>query len=116
MTPTPSKKNHGVNKKAMSPLTAIVERQEISKKYAELTMAKLRFAGLAESRRGVHGGYVLARPAGEVTLGDIVRAVDDSYVPSKDPRDEAIEEAVGQGWAEMWSALDAVSLEDAAKS
>jgi len=39
-------------------------------------LAELRTAGLVQSRRGVDGGYRLARPAAEITVADVIRAVD----------------------------------------
>ena len=49
-------------------------------------------------------------------MGDVVRAVDDPYVPSEDPRDEAIEKAFERVQAAAWLALDALSLEEAAEA
>lgn len=55
----------------------IAERQAIPMRYLEQILADLRRAGLVEARRGPRGGYALARPADGVTLGQIVRAVDE---------------------------------------
>jgi Rrf2 family protein len=59
------------------PLSAIAERQHISLAYLEQLFAKLRRAGLVESARGRAGGYRLARPATNVAVGEIMRAVDE---------------------------------------
>lgn len=54
-------------------LNSIAERQHISEGYLEQLMAKLKKAGLVTSIRGASGGYRLARPAAEVSVGDILR-------------------------------------------
>lgn len=62
-------------------LTSIAARQEISLNYLEQLMAKLRKAGLVESIRGVNGGYRLARPAEEISVGDVLRALEGDLKP-----------------------------------
>jgi len=56
----------------------IAERQGISPKYLEHLLSALKASGLVQVVRGVHGGYKLARPPGEVRLGDVVRALEGS--------------------------------------
>lgn len=63
------------------PLTGIAARQEISLNYLEQLMAKLRKAGLVESVRGVNGGYRLSRPAEEISVGDVLRALEGDLKP-----------------------------------
>lgn len=58
-------------------LSDIAERQEISLSYLEQLFAKLRRGGLVRSVRGACGGYLLALPAEEIRIGDIVLAVDE---------------------------------------
>jgi Rrf2 family protein len=58
-------------------LPAIAERQQISLAYLEQLFLKLRRAGLVESARGRAGGYRLARPAGEITVADVMSAVEE---------------------------------------
>lgn len=62
-------------------LTSIAARQEISLNYLEQLMAKLRKAGLVESIRGVNGGYKLSRPAEEISVGDVLRALEGDLKP-----------------------------------
>ena len=62
-------------------LTSIAARQEISSNYLEQLMAKLKRAGLVESIRGVNGGYRLARPADEISVGDVLRALEGALNP-----------------------------------
>ena len=54
----------------------IANAQGIPLRFLENILGDLRNAGIVESRRGVDGGYLLARPANEIALADIVRAVD----------------------------------------
>ncbi|MCU0969275.1 MAG: Rrf2 family transcriptional regulator [Rubrivivax sp.] len=58
-------------------LATIGARQQISLSYLEQLFARLRQAGLVESTRGPGGGYTLGRRAEDITLADIVGAVDD---------------------------------------
>lgn len=62
---------------AVTPLAAISARQQISLAYLEQLFSKLRRAGLVDSMRGPGGGYRLARPAGEITLAEVMAAVDE---------------------------------------
>ena len=58
------------------PVSAISQTQEISGKYLEQVVGALRRAGLVESRKGVRGGYSLSRAPEDVTLWDIISALD----------------------------------------
>jgi len=63
------------------PLRVIAERQEISESYLEQVFASLRKAGLVRAVRGSFGGYVLARPAPEITVEEILTALEGPIVP-----------------------------------
>jgi Rrf2 family protein len=54
----------------------VVEEQGLPRKFVEAILGELRRAGLVRSQRGADGGYALSRPASEVTLGQVIRAVD----------------------------------------
>ncbi|HXH72792.1 MAG TPA: Rrf2 family transcriptional regulator [Mariprofundaceae bacterium] len=58
-------------------LAAISERQFISLSYLEQLFRRLREAGLVSSVRGPGGGYVLSRGAHEITVADVIRAVNE---------------------------------------
>lgn len=58
-------------------LSDIAERQEISLSYLEQLFAKLRRGGLVKSVRGPGGGYMLAYPADQMRISDIILAVDE---------------------------------------
>lgn len=59
-------------------LSAISERQSISLSYLEQLFAKLRRHGIVESVRGPGGGYCLARPAADISVADVIIAVDEA--------------------------------------
>jgi Rrf2 family protein len=87
---------------------AIARAQRIPPKYLENLLADLRRARLVVSRRGVSGGYRLARPAGAITLADVIRAIDG---PLAGVRDSAPEDVAYDGAAaslrDVWVALRA---------
>jgi Rrf2 family protein len=58
----------------------IAERTGLPQPYLEQILLALKGAGLVRSKRGVGGGYVLARPPAEITLGEIVSAVEGPIV------------------------------------
>ena len=60
------------------PLSAIAERQHLSLPYLDQVFAKLRRAGLVDSARGRTGGYRLARAASEITIAEIMDAVEEA--------------------------------------
>ncbi len=66
-------------------LADIAERQEISLSYLEQLFSRLRKGHLVRSVRGPGGGYMLARPAAEMQISEIVRAVDDVTQPLDRP-------------------------------
>ncbi len=53
----------------------IARREGLSAAYVEKLLRLLGRAGLAQSQRGIKGGYTLARPAEQITLGDVERAL-----------------------------------------
>lgn len=63
------------------PIVRMAQNYSLSQSSMEQLFARLRRAGLVAGRRGRRGGYRLARPADEITVADIVGAVDDEYRP-----------------------------------
>lgn len=62
-------------------LSSIAERQQISISYLEQLIAKLKRAGIVNSIRGAQGGYVLAKDAKDISVGDILRALEGDLNP-----------------------------------
>ena len=63
------------------PLTEIAEHEGLPLAYLEHLVARLRRAGLVDSRRGAHGGYRLARDASEITMAEVVEALEGAIAP-----------------------------------
>ena len=60
------------------PIKAIAERQTIPEAYLEQLFAALKREKLVNSVRGAQGGYTLARPPAEITVGDVLRTLEGS--------------------------------------
>jgi len=63
------------------PLTEIAEHDGLPLAYLEHLVARLRKAGLVDSRRGSRGGYMLARSPVEITMAEVVEALEGSIAP-----------------------------------
>ena len=87
---------------------AIAAAQEIPLRFLENILAEMRQQGLVHSRRGQEGGYWLARPADDVTIAEVIRAVEG---PLASVRGERPEQLAFSGSAEplkgVWVALRA---------
>jgi Rrf2 family protein len=70
---------------------AIAEAQGIPLKFLENILGELKHTGIVASRRGAAGGYWLARPADEVALAEIVRAVEGPLATVKGQGPETLE-------------------------
>jgi Rrf2 family protein len=57
-------------------IEVIISEQRLPRKFVEAILGELRRAGLVRSQRGAEGGYALAHPPSEITLGQVIRAVD----------------------------------------
>ncbi len=67
-----------INQNGPVPLKTIAQRQDISEAYLEQLFASLRRAGLVVSSRGALGGYELSRPSAEISIGEILCALEGS--------------------------------------
>ena len=101
----------------------IAASQAIPRKFLDTILQNLRQAGLVESRRGPDGGHHLARPAAEITIADVIRAVDGPLVGVSGRPPEAVEyagpaAALRETWiatrASLRSVLEHVTLADVA--
>ncbi|HEU4979099.1 MAG TPA: Rrf2 family transcriptional regulator [Solirubrobacteraceae bacterium] len=102
---------------------AIARAQGIPPKFLENILGDLRHAGLVHSRRGADGGYSLARPASEITVADVIRAVDGPLASVRGERPENVRyegsaEALNQVWiavrASLRTVVEAVTIADVA--
>jgi Rrf2 family protein len=103
----------------------IADAQDIPLKFLENILGELKHAGLVRSQRGTEGGYWLARPPEEITIADVIRAVEG---PLASVRGESPEDLAYSGSAEpllkLWVAvranlrevLESVTIGDVAAS
>ena len=86
----------------------IAKAQGIPPNFLENILADLRNAGIVNSRRGAEGGYWLARPAGEVSLADVFRAVDGPLANVRGVRSDQLSyEGSAEALADVWIAVRA---------
>ena len=86
--------------------SAIVSAQKIPAKFLENILTEMRHAGLVESQRGADGGYWLAKPAAEISVADVMRAVEGPLASVRSQRPEALQyEGVAEPLQEVWVAL-----------
>ena len=62
---------------------ALAGAQALPRKFLESILVDLRSAGFVTSRRGQHGGHALARPAEQIRVGDLIRAIDGPLAPMR---------------------------------
>lgn len=74
----------------------IAKRQKIPQKFLELILSNLKQGGFVESRRGADGGYLLAKPASQIAVGEVIRHVDG-------PVERRTENA---GFEDFWKRVD----------
>jgi Rrf2 family protein len=69
---------------------AIATAQAIPQRFLENILSDLRHAGLVASQRGAEGGHKLAKPAAEITVADVIRAVDGPLAAVRGERPESV--------------------------
>lgn len=92
-------------------LATVADRQSISLSYLEQLFGKLRRHKLVESVRGPGGGYCMARPLGEITVADIIRAVDEQLDATQCGGEENCHDAHRCMTHDLWSTLNAKMYE-----
>jgi Rrf2 family protein len=102
---------------------SISQAQEIPLKFLENILGELRHAGLVRSQRGTEGGYWLARPADEITIADVIRAVEGPLASVRGSSPETLKyagraEPLGKLWVavrtNLRAVLESVTLADIA--
>jgi Rrf2 family transcriptional regulator, cysteine metabolism repressor len=96
--------------RGLVPIQAIAGRRDIPQRYLEQVLLSLKRAGLVTSKRGSSGGYHLARSPEEITVGDVLRAVEGTSAPfealtGSRPSDG---HELGELWAEISDAVSKV--------
>lgn len=104
-------------------LKSIAERQEISETYLEQLFSALKKAGLVKSVRGAQGGYILAKPASETSVREVLTALEGSLSPIDCDRSEDTGDCPKQCdcstrsvWEKLrhgiYEAVESISLQD----
>jgi Rrf2 family protein len=90
----------------LTKVDAVVTEQGLPRKFVEAILGELRRAGLVRSQRGADGGYGLGRPAAEITIGSVIRAVDGPLAEIRGLRPDQTEYAnVASHLPELWIAV-----------
>jgi Rrf2 family protein len=104
---------------ALLRIQAIAERQRIPKRFLEQILNDLRSGGLVESRRGVSGGYRLARPAHTITVREIIQQFEPagttagragSATDAATPEEEALRDLWSRASAAMLAVFEKETL------
>src|ERR1051325_11589205 len=86
----------------------LADAQDIPLQFLEHILLELKHAGIVRARLGAKGGYWLAKPADEVTIADIVRAVEGPIAPVQSAPPESIEyRGNAEHLQEVWIAVRA---------
>jgi Rrf2 family protein len=97
----------------------LVVEQQLPRKFLEAILGDLRRAGIVRSQRGAEGGYALARPSTQITIGSVIRAVDGPLAEVRGLRPHEMEytglaEHLGEVWvavrASLRRVLDEITL------
>ncbi|MGN6636665.1 MAG: RrF2 family transcriptional regulator [Oryzihumus sp.] len=87
---------------------ALASAQTLPRKFLEAILSDLRRAGIVTSQRGAAGGYTLARPASEISLGEVFRVVDGPLAEVRGLRPhETAYEGVAKHLPVVWVAVRA---------
>ncbi|MFI6760074.1 RrF2 family transcriptional regulator [Micromonospora sp. NPDC050417] len=87
---------------------AIAQQQDMPRKFLEAVLADLRRAGIVRAQRGAEGGYTLASPPREVSVGAILRAVDGPLAGVRGLRPEETQyEGAAENLPRLWIAVRA---------
>ncbi len=86
----------------------LAAEQGIPQNYLVQILLELKAAKLVKSQRGKDGGYQLARPAAEITLGDVLRAVDGEVFELPAPRDPKCAPELRAQWTRLKQAAESV--------
>ncbi len=86
----------------------IAQSQQIPLKFLENILLELKHSGLVQSQRGAEGGYWLAQPPEEISLADVIRAVEGPIANVRGSRPEQVEyEGAAEHLRDVWIAVRA---------
>lgn len=106
--------------RTLTRLEELAQREAVSGNFLVQILNDLRRAGLIESRRGKAGGYLLGRSADQITLRQVVDAVDPALLQCSVTRDGDSGQAVRRAWEQvsvgLHHSLDQITVESLANS
>lgn len=106
--------------RTLTRLEDLAQREAVSANFLVQILNDLRRSGLIDSRRGMAGGYLLARPSAEITLRQIVDAVDPSLLQCSVSNEGDSGSAIRRAWEMVGrnfrDSLDSVTLESLASN
>lgn len=117
-------KSHLENPENLITTDEIAKTENIPVKFLEGLIRRLKLAGLVESRRGINGGHQLSLAPKEISLADVIRAIDGPLAAVKGKRPESFKyKGSSAHLTEVWiavrsamrSVLEEVTLEDVVK-
>src|SRR5580658_10311688 len=79
----------------------VARRQKIPQKFLELILASLKQGGFVESRRGAEGGYMLAKRADSITVGDVLH-----FVEGRQEERARLRKQTDSPFADLWERAD----------
>lgn len=106
--------------RTLTRLEDLAQREAVSGNFLVQILNDLRRAGLIESRRGKAGGYLLGRSADQITLRQVVEAVDPALLQCSVTRDGDSGQAVRRAWQQistgLHQSLDEITVESLASN
>jgi Rrf2 family transcriptional regulator, cysteine metabolism repressor len=82
-------------------IAEIARRQKIPQKFLELILASLKQGGFVESRRGAEGGYMLAKRAESITIGEVVH-----FVEGRQEERARLRKQADSPFSDLWESVD----------
>lgn len=93
----------------------IAKRQKIPQKFLELILAGLKQSGFVDSRRGAEGGYLLARPPDSITIGEVLRSMENLKTPGRANASDPFADIWGRVEAAVSEVLDQTTFSELAR-
>jgi Rrf2 family protein len=93
----------------------IAKRQKIPQKFLELILAGLKQSGFVDSRRGADGGYLLARSPDSITIGEVLRSMENLKTPGRAQAADPFADIWGRVEAAVSEVLDQTTFSELAR-
>ena len=93
----------------------IARRQKIPQKFLELILAGLKQSGFVDSRRGAEGGYLLARSPDSITIGEVLRSIENVKTAGRAQNRDPFSQIWGRVDEAVSEVLDHTNFSDVAR-